>query len=253
MKLRCFMFMISLITIFTLMKTADAKEEIIVSAAASLTNAMTKVAQIFEEKNSDIKVVLNFASSGSLLQQMIHGAPVDVFASANQKFMNTAQEKNLILPNTRKNFVQNKLVLAVPADSKLKLNKISDLLMPEVKKISLGNPDHVPAGRYARESLKAYGLWDKLADKFIFANSVRQVLDYLSRKEVDAGLFYSTDAKIGGNKVKVKIEIDKHHPIIYPIAVLASSMKVKSATYFINFVLSEQGQKIFAEFAFHKP
>lgn len=247
------MFIVLLVMGVLAVQTAQAKEEIIVSAAASLTNAMTAVGEKFEQANPDIKVVFNFASSGSLLQQMIQGAPVDVFASANQKFMDDAQEKKLISPDSRKNFVQNKLVLAAPADSKLNIKEITDLAQPEIKRISLGNPESVPAGRYARESLTNYGLWEKLADKFIYANSVRQVLDYLSRGEVDLGLVYATDAKIGGDKVKVVMEVGKHKDIIYPIAILDASKKREPAKRFVDFVLSDKGLEVFAQFGFDKP
>ncbi len=234
-------------------QTAQAEEEIIVSAAASLTGALTAAGQKFEQANPEIKVVFNFASSGSLLQQMIQGAPVDVFASADQKSMDDAQEKKLISPESRKNFVQNKLVLAVPADSKLNIKEIADLALPEVKRISLGNPESVPAGRYARESLTNYGLWEKLADKFIYANAVTQVLDYLRRGEVDAGFVFLTDAKIAQDKVKVIMEVPKHKAVIYPIAVLDASKKKESAKRFVDFILSDKGMEIFVQFGFGKP
>lgn len=234
-------------------RPASAKEEIIVSAAASLTNAMTKAGQRFMENSPEIKVIFNFASSGSLLQQMVHGAPVDVFASANQKFMNAAEKKNLILPGTRKNFVRNKLVLAAPKDSNLNIKKMSDLSLSAVRRISLGNPETVPAGIYAQESLKNHGLWEKLAHKFIYGSSVRQVADYISRGEVDVGLLYSTDTKILGDKVKVIMEVGKHKSVIYPIAVLSSSRKKELANRFLDFVLSDKGQEVFAEFGFSKP
>jgi molybdate transport system substrate-binding protein len=246
----------SLLTIGLLaliLQTAKGSEEIIVSAAASLTNAMTEVGQQFENANPDVKIVLNFASSGSLLQQMIHGAPVDVFASANQAFMNKAEENNLVLAGTRKDFVRNNLVLVVPADSKLPIKAIADLLLPEVKRISLGNPDFVPAGQYAREALTNSGLWEKLSETFIYGNTVRQVLDYVSRKEVDVGLIFATDAKIGGEKVKVSMNVANYAPIIYPIAVLASSKHPELAKRFVNFVLSNTGQETFAKFGFEPP
>ena len=225
-------------------------EEIIVSAAASLTNAMTEVGKSFHGDHPEVDVIFNFASSGSLLQQMLHGAPVDVFASANQKYMDDAQEKGLVKEESRQDFVRNTLVLAVPADAETVLTVMEDLAGSAVARIALGNPESVPAGRYARESLQAYGLWDSLHDKFVYGNSVRQVLDYLRRGEVDAGLVYSTDAKIGGERVKVALEPGKHKEIIYPIAVIRSSEHVDAAQQFVDFVLSEKGQAIFTEFGF---
>ena len=241
---------VSMLILGSLFAIPCPAEDIIVSAAASLTNAMTELGVVFENEHADIKVVFNFASSGSLLQQMLHGAPVDVFASANQKYMNDAQEKGLVLEGTRKDFVRNTLVLALPADAENVPGTMEDLATSAFSRIALGNPDSVPAGRYARESLQAYNLWDSLSEKFVYGNSVRQVLDYLRRGEVDAGLVYSTDAKIGGDKVKVALEPGKHKEIVYPIAVMQSSEHVEASQQFVDFVLSESGQALFKEFGF---
>jgi molybdate transport system substrate-binding protein len=178
---------------------------------------------------------------------------VDVFASADQKTMNQAQEKNLVIPDTRKNFVSNRLVLIVPMDAKLKLSNIKDLLGPEVKRVAVGNPDTVPAGRYSKEALTSAGLWDKLSTKFVLAESVRQVLDYVSRGEVDAGLVYSTDAAIAKDKVKVAQTVTEHAPILYPIAVTASTGKKAAAQSFVDFVVSPPAQEVFQKFGFGKP
>lgn len=229
---------------------ADQRYEIIVSAATSLTNAMTEIGKAFEQANPGVNVVFNFASSGSLLQQLIHGAPVDLFASANQKFMDDAEHQELLLPGSRTDFIGNTLVLAVPRDSKCELHRISDLDCSDVTRIALGNPDSVPAGRYAREALQGHNVWEKLQEKYIYANSVRQILDYLRRGEVDVGLVYSTDAIIGGDKVKVVMEVGKHRPIIYPIAVMGASKQPDIAQQFVDFVLSEPGQEILLKFGF---
>jgi molybdate transport system substrate-binding protein len=175
---------------------------------------------------------------------------VDVFAAADQKTMNQAQEKKLILPGTRKNFVSNRLVLIVPVESKLALRDLQDLTKPEVQRIAVGNPASVPAGRYAREALGQAGLWDRLTPKFILAESVRQVLDYVRRGEVDAGFVYSTDAAIAPGKVKVMEAVAKHAPILYPIAVVASTAKKTLAQEFLDFVLSPAAQEIFKKYGF---
>jgi molybdate transport system substrate-binding protein len=229
---------------------AFAAQELIVSAAASLTNALKEVAGEFEKAHPDTKIFCNFAASGVLLQQMDKGAPVDVFAAADQKTMNQAQEKGLIVPASRKNFVSNRLVLIVPLDSKLILGGLQDLAKPEVKRLALGNPDTVPAGRYAQEALVQAGLWERLALKFIFAESVRQVLDYVRRGEVDTGFVYSTDAAIARGKVKVIQAVPGHTPILYPIAVTASTGKKALAQNFLDFVLSPAAQEIFKKYGF---
>ena len=229
---------------------AYADQELIVSAAASLTNALKEVAGQFEKTHPGTKIVCNFAASGSLLQQIAQGAPVDVFASADQKTMNQAQEKGLIVPASRKNFVSNTLVLIAPEKSSLPLAGLRDLASPEVKRVALGNPETVPVGRYTQEALTKAGLWETLKPKFIYGESVRQVLDYVSRGEVDAGFVFATDAAIAQGKVKIVTEAQGHQPIIYPAALVAASQKKPLAQSFLDFILSPAAQEIFKKYGF---
>ncbi len=232
---------------------AAADQELIISAAASLTNALKEVAGAFEKTHAGARIICNFAASGVLLQQMDQGAPVDVFAAADQKTMNQAQEKQLIIPGTRKNLVSNRLVLIVPKDSRLTVSGLQDLTGPQVKRVAVGNPATVPAGRYAQEALVQTGLWDRLSPQFILAESVRQVLDYVSRGEVDTGFVYSTDAAIGKGKVRVIQMVTEPAPILYPAAVTASSGKKGLAQSFVDFLVSPAAQEIFSKFGFGKP
>ena len=229
---------------------ALADQELIVSAAASLTNAMKEAAGQFEATHPGAKILCNFAASGSLLQQMAHGAPVDVFAAVDQKTMDQAQEKGLIVPASRKDFVSNTLGLIVPLDSQMALGGIKDLTKPGVKRVALGNPESVPVGRYTREALTRTGLWETLKPKFIYGESVRQVLDYVSRGEVDAGFVFATDAAIAKGKVKTVAVVQGHQPIIYPAALVAASPKKGLAQSFLDFILSPAGQEIFKRYGF---
>jgi molybdate transport system substrate-binding protein len=229
---------------------ARADQELIVSAAASLTNALKEAAGQFEKTHQGTKILCNFAASGPLLQQIAHGAPVDVFASADQKTMNQALEKGLIVPASRKDFVSNNLVLIVPLDSQLALGGLKDLAKPEVKRVAVGNPATVPAGGYTKEALVKAGLWDQLSSKFIMAESVRQVLDYVSRGEVDTGFVYSTDAAIAREKVKVMQTVEGHAPIRYPLAITAATGKKGLAQSLLDFILSPAAQEIFKRYGF---
>lgn len=230
-----------------------AADEIIVSAAASLTNAMTEIGKAFEEEFPEVHVVFNFASSGSLVQQMLHGAPVDVFASASQKFMNDAQEAELILEESRINFARNALVLAVPSKLESSLSGIEGIIEAGVTCIGIGIPESVPAGRYAKEALQSLNLWNSVQSKLVFGNTVRQILDYLRRGEVDAGLIYATDAVIGGDAVRVVEALETQTPIVYPVAITADTPKKDIAKIFIDFILAERGQTILKEFGFSAP
>jgi len=230
--------------------TAFAAQELIISAAASLTNAFKEVAAEFEKTHPGVKIVCNFAASGTLLQQIAQGAPVDVFASADQKTMNQAQEKGLIVPASRKNFVSNTLVLIAPGKSTLPLVALKDLAAPGVKLVALGNPATVPVGRYTQEALTKAGLWENLKAKYIYGESVRQVLDYVSRGEVDAGFVFATDAAIAKEKVKTVAGVQGHQPIIYPLALVAASQKKALAQDFLDFIFSPAAQEIFKKYGF---
>lgn len=232
-------------------QAAGPSSEIIVSAAASLTNAFDAVKKGFEASHPGVRVVSNYAASGVLLRQMESGAPVDVFASADQKTMDEAAAKGLIAPATRRDFAKNGMVLVVPADSKLALKNERDLALPMVTRIALGNPETVPAGRYARECLDLAGLWAALTPKYILGNNVRQVLDYVARGEVDAAFIFATDAQQAEPKVRVLREVKTRTPALYPVAVAATSNK-PIAKAFVDFLLSAEGQRILAKHGFKK-
>jgi molybdate transport system substrate-binding protein len=227
--------------------------DLVVSAAASLTNAFQKVAKAYEAKYPDTKVVLNFAASDVLLQQIANGAPADVFASADQKAMDKAQVQNAIVESSRKNFATNQLVLIEPSSSSLTVKSLDDLKLPVIKRIAYGDPASVPVGRYTQGALQAAGVWADVTPKGVLAQSVRQALDYVARDEVDVGFVYATDAAIMPDKVKIALRVTPTTPISYPIAVIKASKNPSAAQTFETFVLSTEGQQILATSGFLKP
>ena len=224
--------------------------EITVSAAASLNNVFGEMKTAFEKENRGLVVQTNFAASNPLLKQIVEGAPVDVFASADEATMDKAADAKVVDTKTRKTFTKNDLVLIVPKGAKkpASLNELAKL-----GKIAVGNPDFVPAGRYTREALTVAKLWDSLQAKYILGTNVRQVLDYVSRGEVDAGFVYGTDAKQQAGKVDVALVCTGHTPVTYPIAVATTGKNAKDGQKFVDFVLSKQGQTILAKYGFVKP
>jgi molybdate transport system substrate-binding protein len=233
--------------------TVLGAEELTVSAAASLTNAFPELGRLFEKQHPGVKVIFNLAASGALLQQLAQGAPVDIFASADQKTMDQAQENGLVVPASRRNFVSNALVLIVPQDAKLAIAGPKDLLLPAVKRVAVGNPASVPAGRYTKGALTKAGLWEKLQPKFIMGESVRQVLDYVGRGEVDAGFVYATDAAVARGKVKVVATVPGHQPIVYPAALVAASHKKALGQQFLEFLATPESVAILSKYGFGKP
>jgi molybdate transport system substrate-binding protein len=176
------------------------------------------------------------------------GAPIDVLATADGETMDKAVERKLVAPATRRDFAANTLVMVTPADSALGLTALADLTQPAVKRIALGNPAGVPAGRYAQGALQQAGLWPLPTGKAVYAQSVRQALDYVARGEVEAGFVYATDARMHADKVKVALDAPTDQAIIYPLAVTRDSRNKDSAAAFIAFVMSAKGQAVLARF-----
>lgn len=230
-----------------------AAQQITVSAAASLTDAFKELGSKFEASKPGATVRFNFAASGVLLQQISQGAPVDVFASADQETMNRAADQKLIDAATRKNFASNSLVLIEPAKEGVGIKSLQDLSGAAVKKIAIGKTATVPVGRYTKEVLDAAHLWTSLEPRFVQADSVRQVLDYVSRGEAEAGFVYRTDAAVMGDKVKVVLTATGHTPVTYPVAVIADSKEKSLARDFIAFLSTDPAQQTLARYGFGKP
>ena len=227
--------------------------DLVVSAAASLTNAFKEVAQGYEKAHPGTKVVLNFGASDVLLQQIVKGAPADVFASADQKAMDKAVEEKAVKPASRVDFAANQIVLIVPTDSKANITALKDLTRDDIKRIAYGNPASVPVGRYTQGALEAAGLWTAVQAKSVLAQNVRQSLDYVSRGEVDAGFVFATDAAVMPDKVKVAVRVPSQTPVTYPIAVTTREAAAKEAESFVAYVLSPEGQAILSRYGFQKP
>jgi molybdate transport system substrate-binding protein len=232
--------------------TASATD-ITVSAAASLTNAFKEIGAAYEQQHAGDKVLFNFAASDPLVQQIAKGAPVDVFASADQDAMDKADALKLLAVGTRKNFATNRLVLIVPAASAHAIKGAGDLRQAAISRVTMGNPASVPVGRYARAALEQAGLWAALESKMIYGASVRQSLDYVARGEVDAGFVYATDAALLKDKVKLAATVPTETPVSYPIAVIAAGPQVATGRKFADFVLAPAGQAILAKYGFGRP
>lgn len=232
---------------------AAGAADITVSAAASLTNAFREIAQAYEQAHVGDKVQLNFGGSDALVQQIAKGAPVDVFASADQEAMDKADSQKLLRLGSRANFASNRVVLIVPANGGADLHGLGDLTQPGIKRVTLGNPASVPIGRYARHALEQARLWAAVEPKAIYATSVRQSLDYVARGEADAGFVYATDVAVQKDKVKVVVNVPTETPVSYPIAATAGSAQPEAGRRFLAFVLTPVGQTILAKYGFGRP
>ncbi|HEY1130446.1 MAG TPA: molybdate ABC transporter substrate-binding protein [Roseateles sp.] len=228
-------------------------QQLTISAAASLTDAFKEIAPRFEAAKPGATLRFNFAASGVLLQQIAQGAPVDVFASADQETMNRGADQKLIATPTRRDFAANSLVLITPAQAAPTVATLADLSKAEVRRIAVGKVASVPVGRYTQQALEATQQWTPLQPKIVFADNVRQVLDYVSRGEVEAGFVYRTDAELLKDKVRIAMTVGGHSPVTYPIAVVADSKQAALAQDFVAFLAGAQAQAILAKYGFGKP
>jgi molybdate transport system substrate-binding protein len=227
-------------------------QELTLSVAVSMKEAVEEIGRLFARGHPGITLRYNFGASGDLQKQIEAGAPVDVFVSAAARQMDELEARRLIIATSRRAFARNTLIAIAPADSTLDLSRSSALMEPRVTRIAIGNPKTVPVGQYAEESLRALGLWDRVRGKLILAENVRQVLEYVSRGEVDVGLVYATDAATRPGRVKevFRPSEDTYRPVIYPVAVVADSAQARLGNAFIATLLSPEGQVILKRHGF---
>ena len=230
---------------------SSAPVELHVSAAASLTNAMNDLAELYAKENPNVKIVFNFGSSGALQQAIENGGESDLFFSAAQKQMNALDEKGELAEGTRKNLLRNEVVLIVPAAGTKDIKNFEDAATDKVEKIALGEPKGVPVGQYSEEIFDALKILDAVKAKAVYGSDVRQVLAWTESGEVDCGVVYATDAAVS-DKVKVICAAPdgSHKPVVYPAAVIKSSNHLDAAKKFLDFTTSDAAKKIFAKYGF---
>ena len=233
-----------------LVPTVALADDILVAAAASLTDVLKEIGSAYQSKSRN-KVNFTFGASSTLARQIEEGAPVDLFLSADVAQIDHLDKNNRLEPGSRKNLLSNQLVLIVPADSKLAISSPKDLLKPEVKRIAVAEPASVPVGIYSRKYLEGEGLWDKLKGKIVPVLDVRATLAAVESGNIDIGLVYKTDAMIS-RKVKIAYEvpIEKGPKITYAIAIVKESKKKEATRDFMNFVLSPAGKNSFKKSGF---
>jgi len=228
--------------------------DVSVAAAISLQDALTDPARAYERETGDA-VKFTFGSSGQLLAQIKSGAPVDLFVSAAEKQIEQLREAGLEEQGSRRFVAANTLVLIAPAVGGPPINSFADLGDAAVKRLAIGEPQTVPAGQYAAQALARVGLTDTVAQRIVYGANVRQVLDYVRRGEVSAGIVYATDARQAGTDVRVVTAAPpgSHDPIIYPAAVINGAANPAGALRFLAFLTSDAGRRTFVARGFSLP
>lgn len=219
-----------------------------VFAAASLTDAMKDVSALWV-KQGHPALRMSFASSSTLAQQIAQGAPANIFASADEKWMDYLAQKNLIVADTRKNLLGNDLVLVVPADKPLHVTIGPDFdlmkLLGANGRLAVGDPAHVPAGIYAEQALRKLGWWDRVAPRLARAEDVRAALLLVERGEAPAGIVYGTDAAVSKAVMVAGVfPAGSHEPVSYPFAVVKAN-DTPAARSLMTFLEGPQARTVF--------
>jgi molybdate transport system substrate-binding protein len=224
--------------------------QVIVFAAASLTDSLKEIASAYEKQSGD-KIVFNFAASGLLARQIQEGAPADVFFSADESKMNALEQRDLLVKGTRVNLLGNTLVVIVPADSTNVPVSANDLASPSVKRLALGEPKIVPAGAYAKSFLEKQKLWPAIEPKVVPCENVRAVLAAVESGNVDAGIVYQTDAAIS-RKVRAAFAVPPAQgpQINYSLALIKESKEPAAAGNFIKWLTSKFADDVFRKAGF---
>jgi molybdate transport system substrate-binding protein len=246
----------ALLLLGLLLTPAPARaEELVLSVAVSMKEAVEDLGRGFGAGHPGVVLRYNFGSSGELQNQIEAGAPVDLFISAAQRQMDELEKAALIVSSSRRVFARNVLTVVKPSDSRVDITKPDDLLDAKVRRVVIGNPKTVPVGQYAEDSLRALGLWERVQPKLVFAENVRQALDYVVRGEVDAGFVYTTDAatRAAGVKEAFRPPEDAYRPIVYPVAVVAGSKQQTLARAFVDLLVSREGQAVLTRLGFQPP
>lgn len=236
--------------------------ELVIFAAASLTEAMNEIAELYKDVAPNVTLTFNFDSSGTLKTQIEEGADCDIFLSAGQKQMNqldiTADAAvntdglDFVLSDSRFNFVSNSVVLIVPSDSDLGITSFEDVNTDLVSLMALGNSD-VPVGQYSEEVFTFMGVWDALnsAGKITFASNVKEVLTQVESAAVDCGVVYSTDAATSdGVKIVASAPEGSHKAITYPAAILNITKNLEASEAFMEFLKSDTCSDVFESLGF---
>ncbi|WP_278961624.1 molybdate ABC transporter substrate-binding protein [Mitsuokella multacida] len=231
--------------------SAQEPVELHVSAAASLTDVMNEIGKDYEAEHPNVKVVFNYGSSGALQQAIENGGDADLFFSAAQKQMNALEKAGLLADGTRKDLLQNEVVLIVPKEGGKDISSFDQLTSDTITHVALGEPKGVPVGQYSEEILTKLGILDAVKAKAVYGSDVRQVLAWVASGESDAGLVYATDAAISSDvRVVVKAPAGTHKDIIYPAAILKDSKHLDTAKDFLAFVSNDKNKERFAKYGF---
>ena len=227
------------------------KTEVTVLAAASLTDALGEIIAEYE-KDADATITASYAGSGDLVQQIQGGAPCDIFVSASKSNMDVLEDEGYINTDTRKDLLINTLTLIATVE-KADVVTMDNLTSDEIGMIAIGEPETVPAGKYATQTFESMGIAADLEGRLVYAKDVRAVLNYVESGDADCGFVYRTDAMLLDEEAGViigDVAEGLHDPVVYPAAILKDASAADAAADFFEFMQSDFAKEVFVKYGF---
>ncbi len=225
--------------------------ELHIAAASDLYISFTQLGKQFENI-TQCKVHFTYGSTGTLTQQIIHGAPFDVLAAAHESYIQDLEQHDLVFTDTIESYAQGRIGWAIQSESPLVVREWMDLLHPSIRKIAIAQPQHAPYGLAAQQALQTAGIWDQVLPKLVYGTSVLDTLNYVTTGNADIGII----AQSIGNQPGISFQLldaSYHQPLNQTIAVVNTSLHEELARDFVDYVMSEEGQQLLASYGFDPP
>ena len=229
-------------------RAPETAQELTVAAASDLTAAFEEIGRDYEAREK-LKPVFVFGSTGLLTRQIENGAPFDVFAAANESYIDQLDQKGVLIEGTKTIYARGRITMWTTAESTFKLEKIEDLANPEIHRIAIANPDHAPYGLAARQAFETAGIWQQVQPKLVYGDNIRQTLQFAETGNVEVAIVaVSLSAQNKGRCVLVPEAL--HKPLLQAMAIIKSTMNEQAARSFSNFVTGPTGREILAKYGF---
>ena len=221
------------------------------AAAADLSPAFEEIGKLFQDKYK-IKIIYTFGSTGMLAQQIENGAPVDIFAAANVSYVEQIESKGLIIPGSKAIYARGRITIWVPKESTIKIETVKDLTHEDVKRIAIANPDHAPYGTAAREAFESAGIWSVVQPKLVYAENIRQTLQYAQTGNVEAAIVALSLSKQSDGRWTL-IPEELHKPLNQALAIIKGTKNEVPARQFSEFVRGPEGRAVLSKYGFEFP
>ncbi|HEV2762329.1 MAG TPA: molybdate ABC transporter substrate-binding protein [Pyrinomonadaceae bacterium] len=228
-----------------------AGTEITVAAASNLTDVFEEVSKSFGERTG-VRVVHSFGATADLARQIRNGAPFDVFAAADVPHVLELEREGFVTPFSPAVYARGRLALWTPPGGRVRLARLEDLARPEVTRIALARPEVAPYGQAAADALRALNLWDELEPKVVYAQNVSQARQFAASGNADAAFVPRSLVKAGDGEA-LDVDESLHRPLEQAAGVVKASTKQEAARRFVEFLLSDEGQKIFERYGYRRP